>query len=134
MDEQQPTANAVAQKFLLGPGQGGRIQARFSGPDPATLRELGAEAVNVLRDDGGAVCVRTDWREPVKVIRPVLLDYQARRNGINTRRRGGGITWRAKFRRAPEVGFYREPGFASPEACFPRMTRFLPIIAPSTFE
>ncbi len=34
LDEKYPNANAVAKKFLLGPGQGGRIQVRFSGPDP----------------------------------------------------------------------------------------------------
>jgi len=33
-------------------------------------------------DDGGAVCVRHDWREHEKVIRPDLLQLQARRNGI----------------------------------------------------
>ena len=82
LDEQYPNANAVAKKFLLGPGDGGRIQARFQGPDPAKLRELGDQAIRVLEDDGRAVCVRGDWREPVKVIRPDLLDLQARRNGI----------------------------------------------------
>src|SRR5262249_39727093 len=41
LDDEQPNANAVAKKFLLGPGQGGRIQARFRGPDTARLRELG---------------------------------------------------------------------------------------------
>ncbi|HMF18295.1 MAG TPA: efflux RND transporter permease subunit, partial [Gemmataceae bacterium] len=41
LDEYHPNANAVAKKFLLGPGSGGRIQIRFSGPDPAVLRKLG---------------------------------------------------------------------------------------------
>ena len=44
-----PNANAVAKKFLLGPGSGGRIQARFSGPDPAELRELADQAKQDLR-------------------------------------------------------------------------------------
>ena len=34
LDEQYPNANAVAKKFLLGPGEGGRIQVRFQRPDP----------------------------------------------------------------------------------------------------
>ncbi len=38
LDQAHPNANAVAKKFLLGPGQGGRIQARFRGPEPAKLR------------------------------------------------------------------------------------------------
>jgi multidrug efflux pump subunit AcrB len=58
LDERHPNANAVAKKFLLGPGQGGRIQARFQGPDPAKLRELGDQARRVLEDDGRAVCAR----------------------------------------------------------------------------
>ncbi len=32
LDEKYPNANAVAKKFLLGPGEGGRIQARFRVP------------------------------------------------------------------------------------------------------
>src|SRR5262249_6578123 len=32
LDSQYPDANGVAKKFLLGPGDGGRVQARFSGP------------------------------------------------------------------------------------------------------
>jgi multidrug efflux pump subunit AcrB len=125
LDEKHPNANAVAKKFLLGPGQGGRIQARFSGPDPAKLRELGDQAQRVLEDDRGAVCVRNDWRERVKVIRPDLLEHQARRNGIE----------RVEVARALEtsfegrvVGFYREPSGAG-GGIFPQETRLLPIVA-----
>ena len=70
LDENYPNANAIAKKFLLGPGAGGRIQMRFSGPDSAVLRRLGDQAMKVLEDDGGALCVRSDWREQVQVIRP----------------------------------------------------------------
>jgi multidrug efflux pump subunit AcrB len=125
LDGQYPSANAVAKKFLLGPGQGGRIQARIQGPDPAKLRELGNRAVNVLRDDGGAVCVRTDWREPVKVIRPDLLDLQARRNGITRVEVAQALQTSFEGR---VVGFYREPGYAA-TGVFPQEARLLPIIA-----
>jgi multidrug efflux pump subunit AcrB len=125
LDGQYPSANAVAKKFLLGPGQGGRIQARIQGPDPATLRKLGNRAVNVLRDDGGAVCVRTDWREPVKVIRPDLLDLQARRNGITRVEVAQALQTSFEGR---VVGFYREPGYAA-TGVFPQEARLLPIIA-----
>ena len=125
LDEWHPNANAVAKKFLLGPGQGGRIQARFRGPDPAQLRQLADQAIKVLKDDGRAVAVRSDWREPMKVIRPNLLEHQARRNGIT----------RVEVARALEtsfegrvVGFYREPGYAA-MGVFPQETRLLPIIA-----
>jgi multidrug efflux pump subunit AcrB len=124
LDEKHPNANAVAKKFLLGPGQGGRIQARFRGPDPAMLRELGDQAKRVLQDDGGAVCVRSDWREREKVIRPGLLEQQARRNGIT--RVEVAQTLQSSFEGRP-VGFYREPGSAG-TGTYPQETRLLPII------
>jgi len=71
------------------------------------------------------VCVRTDWREPVKVIRPELLEFQARRNGVT----------RVEVARALQssfegrvVGLYREPGGAG-AGVYPQETRLLPIIA-----
>jgi multidrug efflux pump subunit AcrB len=124
LDEEHPTANAIAQKFLLGPGQGGAVQARFSGPDPAKLRELADRARRVLQEDGGTVAVRSDWREPEKVVRPDVLEFQARRNGIT----------RVEVARALEssfegraVGFYREPGTAG-WGVYPQETRLLPIV------
>jgi multidrug efflux pump subunit AcrB len=125
LDEEHPNANAIAKKFLLGPGQGGRIQARFRGPDPAELRRLADQAERVLEEDGNAVCVRHDWREREKVIRPDLLELQARRNGITrvevARALETGFEGRA-------VGFYREPGYAA-TGTFPQETRLLPIVA-----
>lgn len=125
LDDNYPNANAIAKKFLLGPGAGGRIQVRFSGPDSAVLRQLGAQAKQILHDDGNALCIRSDWQEKVQVIRPELLDVQARRNGIT----------RVEVARALEssfegrtVGFYREPGFAS-TGIFPQESRLLPIVA-----
>ncbi len=55
LDEQYPNANAVAKKFLLGPGQGGRIQLRFQGPDPAKLRELGDQAIKIWKTMAGGL-------------------------------------------------------------------------------
>jgi multidrug efflux pump subunit AcrB len=125
LDQKYPNANAVAKKFLLGPGEGGRVQARFRGPDPAKLRELGDQAKKVLEDDGRAVCVRSDWRERVKAIRPDLLELQARRNGITRVEVAQALE--SSFEGRP-VGFYREPGYAG-TGVFPQETRLLPIVA-----
>jgi multidrug efflux pump subunit AcrB len=125
LDEKYPNANAVAKKFLLGPGQGGRIQARFRGPDSAKLRALADQAMKVLDDDGGAVCVRSDWREREKVIRPDLLELQAAHNGI-TRAEVAEVLQTGFEGRS--VGFYREPGSAG-TGVYPKETRLLPIIA-----
>ena len=125
LDENYPDANAIAKKFLLGPGAGGRVQVRFSGPDSTVLRQLGDQAIKIFQDDGQALCIRSDWSERVQVIRPALLDSQARRNGIT----------RVDVARALEssfegraVGFYREPGNAS-AGTFPQESRLLPIVA-----
>lgn len=123
LDEQHPDANAVAKRFLLGPGQGGRIQARFHGPDPAVLRSLADQARQILEATNNAVCVRHDWRDREKVVRPDLLELSARRNGIT----------RVEVSRALEssfegriVGFYREPGDER-TGIYPQESRLLPI-------
>lgn len=125
LDQQHPNANAVAKKFLLGPGQGGRIQLRFRGPDPAVLRQLADQAEKVLENDGGAVCVRSDWRQREKVIRPDLLELQARRNGVT--RVEVAQTLETSFE-GRVVGFYREPGSAG-AGVYPQESRLLPIVA-----
>lgn len=125
LDTNRPGANGIAKRFLLGPGSGGRIQVRFSGPDPAVLRQLGEQAMQVLEEDGNAVCVRSDWQESVQVIRPQVLEQQARRNGLT----------RVDVARALEtsfegrtVGLYREPG-SEGAGLFPQENRLLPIVA-----
>ena len=125
LDERYPEANAVAKKFLLGPGNGGRIQMRFSGPDSTQLRQLATQARSVLEDDGGAVAVRSDWREPVKVIRPEMLDLPARRSGITRVEVAQALQTSFEGR---AVAFYREPGSAA-NGVFPQETRLLPIVA-----
>ncbi len=125
LDNHYPNANAVAKKFLLGPGEGGRIQARFRGPDSAKLRELGAKTIRIIEDDGQAVCVRSDWRERVTAIRPELLESQARRNGITRVEVAQALE--SSFEGRP-VGFYREPGNTG-AGTFPQESRLLPVIA-----
>ena len=126
LDEQLPECQRHRQEVPPGPGRRAGASRRGSAaPIPRQLRELGDQAMKVLEDDGGAVCVRSDWRERVKVIRPDLLELQARRNGIT----------RVEVAQALEssfegrvVGFYREPGDAG-AGVFPQETRLLPIVA-----
>jgi multidrug efflux pump subunit AcrB len=77
-----PGILSYASKFQLGPGSTGKIQARFSGPDPNELRRLALEAQAILRADPDSKAIRTDWRQRVKVVRPVLAEEQANLNGI----------------------------------------------------
>ncbi|MDJ0869300.1 MAG: efflux RND transporter permease subunit [Myxococcota bacterium] len=80
--ERLPEALVFGKPFKLGPGTGGNIQLRLSGPDVGHLRDLAGEASQLLREEPLIKYVRSDWKEPVKVIRPVLAAQQARRNGI----------------------------------------------------
>jgi multidrug efflux pump subunit AcrB len=123
LDEKHPDANAVAKKFLLGPGAGGRIQARIRGPDPNVLRQLADNTKKVLGDDGGAIGIRHDWREREKMIRPTLFESQARRNGLTRVDVAQALETGFEGR---TVGFYREPGHAD---TYPQETRLLPIVA-----
>jgi len=127
LDEQYPNANTVARKFLLGPGAGGRIQARFQGPDPLRLRQIADQAKEILDADGGAKGVRHNWRDFEMVVRPILLESQARRNGIT--RADVAQVLQTSFE-GRVVGFYREPGDSGTGAgTYPQETRLLPIIA-----
>ena len=82
LDGNFPDAMCMVKKFLLGPGGGGKIQARFRGPDPVELRKLAEKAELILYQDRGAGGIRNDWLQQVKVIDPVFNDAQARRLGI----------------------------------------------------
>ena len=98
-------ANPKLEKIMLGPGGGYKIEARFSGPDPDKLRELSDQAKLILLDDGGAIGVRDDWRERVKIIRPLFSDPPAQRAGIT--RADVAKALQTAFS-GTQVGIYRE--------------------------
>ncbi len=90
-----PDAVVNFRQFLLGPGEGGKIQLRISGPDRAVLRELAEKAKSIMAADRGAKSVRDEWREKVMVVRPQIAESQARRAGLD----------RPEIARALEAGF-----------------------------
>jgi multidrug efflux pump subunit AcrB len=77
-----PDALAYGSKFQLGPGSTGKIQARFVGPDPNVLRELATQTQAIMHADANTKAIRTDWRQRVKVIQPVIAEEQANLTGI----------------------------------------------------
>jgi len=105
LSEKYPEARTFATKFALGPSTAGKIQARISGPDPKILRELSEQVLDVYRADGRLVSVHSDWRTPVKVLRPTVADVQARNNGIA--RADIARTFQEAFQ-GVRVGVYRE--------------------------
>ena len=75
-------SEVFGRMFILGPGAGGKIQARFSGPESRVLRELEMKTMRILREDGGAKAIRSDWRNQVLYLRPVLTDLESNLAGI----------------------------------------------------
>ncbi|WP_299872550.1 efflux RND transporter permease subunit [uncultured Cocleimonas sp.] len=104
LDSTYPNAISKVWKFVLGPGGGSLIQARFTGKDPVVLREL-AEQTKSIYSKQGAISVKDDWREMVKVIRPKINEQNARRVGLSQSDISKAID---EFFNGTTVGLYRE--------------------------
>ncbi len=104
LDSNYPDATAKAWKFVLGPGGGSKIEARFTGPDPVVLRQLSEQAKTVL-SNAGAISVKDDWREMVKTIRPRINEQNARRVGLSQADISKAI---AQLFDGTPIGVYRE--------------------------
>lgn len=105
LPERVPNIEVYTRKFALGPGSGGKIQARFSGPNRDELRRLAEETVQILRDDGGATAIRTDWRQRVKLMRAVVAEEEANNAGVNAP--DVALALKSNFE-GVNVGVYRE--------------------------
>jgi multidrug efflux pump subunit AcrB len=77
-----PQAIFNVRKFLVGPGEGGKIQLRISGPDRTVLRQLARKAKDVMFENGNAKAIRDEWKEKVMVVRPDMEEAQAMSQGI----------------------------------------------------
>ncbi|AIY67116.1 efflux RND transporter permease subunit [Pseudoalteromonas piratica] len=104
------------KRMEIGPSTDAKIEARFQGSDPETLRLLANQAIAILKQDGAAHNIRHDWRELTKVIRPQFNEQKARRLGISKSDLDNLLLTTLSGRK---VGLYREG------------TRMLPIIARS---
>ncbi|MGI9293928.1 MAG: efflux RND transporter permease subunit, partial [Pseudomonadales bacterium] len=83
VDERYPNAQGKVWRFQLGPGGGSKIEATFRGSDPAVLRGLAQQAKRIMVDDGGALSIKDDWRQPVNVIEPIYSLANGRRAGVS---------------------------------------------------
>jgi len=80
-----PDILGYTSEFQMGPGSTGKIQARFQGPDPNVLRRLAAQASAIMAADPDAKGIRHDWRQRVKLLRPIVSEEQANLAGIQPR-------------------------------------------------
>ncbi|MBK5969404.1 MULTISPECIES: efflux RND transporter permease subunit [Thiorhodovibrio] len=83
MREELYWTDPIIKTLMIGPGRDSKIEARFSGPDAAVLRDLASEAKAIMHADPDAKEIRDDWREPVKVVRPVFNEQVGRQLGIS---------------------------------------------------
>ena len=82
-EEMFPDVTVNTKKFLLGPGEGGKIQLRINGPDPAELRRMADDVIGIVSADPIAQAVRTEWGDKVKLPQPLLAEDRARALGID---------------------------------------------------
>jgi multidrug efflux pump subunit AcrB len=75
-------AQIYGYKFELGPGSKGKIESRFYGDDPDVLRDLEEQGLAIIRSESDAKAITTNWRQRVKVMRPMVLEEQASLLGI----------------------------------------------------
>ena len=106
-----PNVLAYTSLFQLGPGSVGKIQARISGPDRDVLRGLAGKVMAIYQADPDSKGIRTNWRQRVKVVRPVLAEEQANLNGIT---RPDIATAMLQAFDGAQVGIYREEDLLLP--------------------
>jgi multidrug efflux pump subunit AcrB len=105
IDDNYPDAQAKVWQFQLGPGGGSKIEAKFTGPDPKVLRQLAEQAKEIYVQDGRAISIKDDWRQPVSVIEPVYSSNKGRRLGISREDLSNALQTNFSGR---TVGVYRE--------------------------
>jgi multidrug efflux pump subunit AcrB len=105
MRTQMPWTDPIIKSLRIGPGRDSKIEARFHGPDPIVLRQLSERAQAIMRADAEAKDIRDDWRQPVKLVRPVFNEQVGRQLGIT--RENLALSLRYAFEGTP-VGRYRD--------------------------
>ncbi|PVZ47285.1 efflux RND transporter permease subunit [Thalassobacter stenotrophicus] len=110
IDNRFVEANAKVWKFVLGPGGGAAIEARFSGPDQLVLRQLAAEAKDIMAANG-AIAIKDDWGRQQPVLRPIINTDNARRLGLTQGEIGNALYSHLNGAR---IGVYREGDTLSP--------------------
>ena len=79
-----PGGEFRTERIVFGPGGGAPIAVRFSGADPAVLRQLAAEAQAAMAASSDNLRdMRTNWREQELALRPLYADERAQAAGVS---------------------------------------------------
>lgn len=104
VQQNYPSSLPKVWKFVLGPGGGSLIEAKFSGPDPVVLRKLSDKTKNILRSNG-AIAVKDDWGAMTRILRPRINEQAAQRVGLTHSDIAQAI---AEFFDGKAIGIYRD--------------------------
>ncbi|MBD3268273.1 AcrB/AcrD/AcrF family protein, partial [bacterium] len=104
LKEHFPQANPRVRIFPLGPSVPFKVEARFSGPDPKVLHQLCQKALAYMRAEPTAKDTRDNWRQKVKVVKPIYSQPRARR--VHVSRQNLAMSLRRITNGLP-VGLYR---------------------------
>jgi multidrug efflux pump subunit AcrB len=91
-----PQSDARASEFIPGGMPNFLIQARISGEDPATLRELSDQVKNIMRDTGKTEELELDWRNQVPVWKPKFMQAAGGVRGVNRESVAKTMRWLTK--------------------------------------
>jgi multidrug efflux pump subunit AcrB len=103
-----PDALVPIRKYGVGPSNTWKFEVRISGPaiaDPAVLRSLAQQGVDILMDEPLTGAVQTDWRQRLQKVVPEYNQERARWAAV-TREDIASTTKRAFD--GKKVGLYRE--------------------------
>jgi len=78
-----PQADIRTERVVFGPPVPALIEARFAGPDPRVLRQLGEEALTRMATSGAVRDLRQDWRQRELVVKPAFDRDRARTVGVD---------------------------------------------------
>jgi len=100
-----PGLEPIIKPLRIGPGRDSKIEARFSGPDATKLRELSEQAKAIYRSNAGTKEIRDDWRQPVKLVKPIFNEQVGRQLGINYEDLSSALKYAFD---GSQVGIYRD--------------------------
>lgn len=105
IDQRYPDAQAKVWQFQLGPGGGSKVEAQFTGPDPAVLRSLAEQAKEIYAAAPDAIAIKDSWRQQVSVVVPDYSETRGRRLGISREDLADALNSNFSGR---NIGVYRE--------------------------
>jgi len=78
-----PDLNVYGKKFILGPSDGGQVQAKIFGKDLDKLRQYEQKVYKIIDSSPYSKAIKSDWRNRVKVLKPIISYEKANLNGIS---------------------------------------------------